>query len=121
MRRSCPSILLAGSIVALGATPAASQQDCKPRLSFEQVRFSEIENQQRKWTAVIAVDASRCAATSGRFDITFVRMKETGPDVSFTERFTWAPGKAEVAVDFWADEAVAEYTISHIASCACRN
>ena len=121
MRRSCRSILLAGSIGVLGATPAASQQDCKPRLAFEQVRFSGIENQQRRWTAAIAVDASRCAATSGRFDITFVRLKETGPELSFTERFTWAPGKVEVIVDFWADEAVEEYAISHIASCACRN
>ena len=121
MRRSCRSILLAGSIVALGATQAASQQDCKPRLSIEQVRFSGIEHQQRRWTAVIAVDASRCVATSGRFDITFVRQKETGPELSFTERFTWAPGQVQVAVDFWMDEAVEEYTISHIASCACRN
>jgi hypothetical protein len=121
MRPSQPSILLAASIVALGATQAASQQECKPRLSVEQVRFSEVENQHRKWSALIAVDAARCTASSGRFDITFVRLKETAPDLSFTERFTWTPGKVEVAVQFWADEAAADYTISHIAPCACRN
>jgi hypothetical protein len=31
---------------------------------------------ERKWTAVLSVDASRCATTSGRFGIVFSRQKE---------------------------------------------
>ena len=69
----------------------------------------------------MAVDAAQCAATFGRFDINFVRLKETAPDLAFTERFAWAPGKVEVAVYFWADEAVFEYSVGHIAPCACRS
>ena len=61
---------------------------------------------QRIWTARIAVDASQCATTSGRFFIRFVRLKEVGPDVRF----------AEAA----ADEAVRDYSIGYVRPCACR-
>jgi hypothetical protein len=120
MRRSHRSILLAGSIVLFSATQSLGQPTCKPHLSVQEVRFSEVLNQQRRWTAVLAVDASRCADASGRFDIKFIRLKEMTPDLPFTERFTWREGQVEVSVEFWADEAVHDYSISHVAPCACR-
>ena len=121
MRLSHRSILLAGSIVLFSATQSIGQQICKPHLSFKDVRFSEVQNLQRKWTAVLSIDASRCATTFGRFNIDFIRLKETAPDLLFTEQFMWSPGQVEVSLDFWADEAVLDYSISHIASCTCRN
>jgi len=121
MYRSSLSILLAGSAILLGATHAAGQQLCRPTLSFSEVRFSEIQNQQRTWTAALSVDASRCTATSGRFEIGFDRLKEIAPDMKFVEQFTWKPGRVEVSVDFWADEAVLDYSINYVEPCTCRN
>jgi hypothetical protein len=120
MRRSHRNVLLAGSIVLFSATQSLAQQICKPHLSLQAVRFSDVLNQQRKWRAVLGVDASDCAAASGRFDIKFIRLKEMTPDLQFTEQFTWRVGQVEVSVEFWADEAVLEYSIDHIAPCACR-
>jgi hypothetical protein len=121
MYRSLQSILLAGSIVLFGATQTVGQPMCKPHLSFQEVRFSDVQNQQRKWTAVLGVDASHCTAASGRFDIKFIRLKENAPDREFSEQFTWRPGWIEVSADFWQDEAVREYSIGSIVSCACRD
>ena len=92
---------------------------CKPVFTFREVRFSEAQNQLRKWTGVLAVDASRCVATSGTFDIKFVRIKEMGPDLFFSERFKWSPGPIEVSLDFWWDEAVLDYWIGEVQSCGC--
>jgi hypothetical protein len=92
---------------------------CKPVLTFKEVKFSEPLNQLRKWTGVLAVDASRCVATSGAFEIKFVRSKEMGPDLLFSERFKWTPGVTQVSLDFWWDEAVLDYWIGEIPSCGC--
>jgi hypothetical protein len=92
---------------------------CKPVLTFKEVRFSEAKNQLRKWIGVLAVDASRCVATSGAFEIKFVRIKEMGPDLLFSERFKWSPGLTQVSLDFWWDEAVLDYWIGEIPSCGC--
>ena len=67
---------------------------------------------------MLAVDASHCVTTSGRFDITFVRMKENAPDLPFTETFTWRPGRIEVSLDFWWDEAVLDQWIGDITACS---
>jgi hypothetical protein len=40
----------------------------------------------------LSFDASRCTTTSGRFQISFDRLKETAPDLLFTEQFEWSPG-----------------------------
>jgi hypothetical protein len=111
--------LLAGLIGICGAGQALGQSACKPVLTVKEVRFSEVRRLQRTWTARLDVDASRCATRSGRFDIDFIRLKETAPDLPFTEHFTWRPGEIEVSVNFWADEAVLEYSIGDIAPCPC--
>ena len=114
--------VLAGCIGLAGIPPAVSGPGCKPVLAFREVQFSKIqpETMERRWTALVSVDASSCATTSGRFDILFSRLKENAPDMDFVERFTWKPGLTEVAVDFWADEAVDGYGLSHVAACPCR-
>jgi hypothetical protein len=121
MYRSCLSILLISSAVLFGVTQTVGQPLCSPAISFKEVRFSEVRNQQRTWAAVLDVDASRCGSTFGRFEISFNRLKETAPDLQFAQQFTWNPGRVEVSVDFWADEAVLNYSISHVEPCTCRN
>jgi hypothetical protein len=123
MYRSCIFGLLAASIGLVSVTQSVAQQMCKPALAFKAVRFSKMKppTLERKWTAVLSVDASRCATTSGHFGIVFSRLKEIGPEIEFQEQFVWKPDLVEVSVDFWADEAVEGYRLSNIAACPCRD
>jgi hypothetical protein len=102
---------------------AVAQQTCRPALAFKEVRFSEMQppTLERKWTAVLSVDASRCATTSGRFEIVFSRLKENGIEIEFREQFMWSPDSVEVSVDFWADEAVERSWLDNVAACPCRD
>ncbi len=123
MNRSRRSGFAAAVLAALmGATQAAGQPVCGPVLTFKKVNLSEIRPPYgRKWTALIAVDASRCAAdASGSFDLVFVRLQEIGPDAEFRERFPWSPPLVEIALEFAADEAVDRYRIDNITPCPCR-
>jgi hypothetical protein len=120
MYRSCISGLLVGISGLVGVTQAAGQQECRPALAFKEVHFSEMEPRtlERKWAAVVSVDASRCAAKSkGHFEIVFTRLKEIGPEINFRERFTWRSPSVTAEVAFWADEAVERYRIDNIAPC----
>ena len=122
MYRSCISGCIAGIVGLTGMTQTVGQQICKPALAFKEVQFSEMEptTRERKWTAVVSVDASRCTANSkGYFEIVFLRLKETGPDIQFRQQFLWQPPAMKVAVDFWADEAVERYWFDNIAPCRC--
>src|SRR5712692_5867556 len=123
MFRSCVIGLLAGSIGLISVTQAIGQQTCRPALAFKEVRFSEMKppTLERKWTAVLSVDASRCATTSGRFEIVFSRLKEIGIEIEFREQFMWQPDEVEVSVDCWADEAVKGYWLTNVAACPCRD
>lgn len=123
MYRSCMLGLLAGTIGLPSLAHAAGQQTCRPALAFQEVRFSEMRppTMERKWTAVLMADASRCSTTSGRFEIAFSRRKETGVEIEFQDQFMRKPGLVEVSIDFWADEAVAGYWIHNVAPCPCRH
>jgi len=114
--------LLAGSTSLVGETQASGQKMCKPTLAFKQVRFSEMQppTLERKWTAVLSVDASRCKTNSGRFGIIFLRLIEGAPENAFQEQFVWRPASVTVSVDFSADEAVDRYWLSEVATCPCR-
>lgn len=101
------------------AVPAAAEFVCKPALTFKDVRFSEAQKQQRKWTAALTVDASRCVATTGQFEIKFVRLKEFGPDLVFAETFRWTHGSVDASLNFWWDEAVQDYWIGNVEPCGC--
>ena len=118
--RPSRSILLAATLVFAAAMPAVAAPLCRPALAVNEVRFSDIQQAQRVWTARVDVDASRCAARSGRFEVEFTRVKESGLDVTFSEAFSWRPGEIEVATMFSEDEAVADYAIAYVAPCGCR-
>lgn len=121
MRLSHPPILLAASLVTFGAMQAVAGELCKPVLSLRDVRISEPRNLQRTWSGVLVADTSPCSTTSGPFEIEFTRLKETAPDLRFTERFTWASGRSEVSIDMWWDEWFEDYRIAHIGACPCRH
>jgi hypothetical protein len=111
--------VLVASLMLGVAAPARAGFACKPALAFKDVSFSKAQNQQRKWMATLTVDASRCAATAGQFEIAFVRLKEFGPDLFFTEKFGWTAGSVDVAANFWWDEAVQDYWIAEVEPCGC--
>jgi hypothetical protein len=121
MNRSCIACLLAGSMGLIDVTQAVGQQACKPTLAFKEVQFSEMQPStgERRWTAVVSVDASRCATTAGFFEIGFSRQKENGGEIEFRERFQWSSPAVKVGVDFWADEAVEYYWIESVQACPC--
>src|SRR5437899_2910141 len=86
MHLSHRSILLAAGLVTFGAMQAVAGELCKPALSLRDVRISEPRSSQRTWSGVLVADASPCSTSSGPFEIEFTRLKETAPDLRFTER-----------------------------------
>ena len=121
MYRLPQCILLAASIAAFNANSALGVPVCKPQLSFKEVRFSEIRNLRRIWTADLNVDAASCAATTGRFFLRFLRAKENAPDLEFAEQLSWHAGPMQVSIEFWQDEAVQDYWLGYVDPCACRD
>jgi hypothetical protein len=117
---SLRSILLAASLVLLGTTQAVAGKLCKPVLSLRDVRLSEAREMHRTWTSVLTADASPCSTAAGQFDVQFMRLKETAPDLQFMERFTWVSGQSELSLDFWWDEWLEDSRIISIAPCPCR-
>ena len=113
------AVLLAATATG-PATRSLAAALCIPDLAITSASLSEMRGWRRIWTARIAVDASQCATTSGRFFIRFVRLKEVGPDLPFAEPFTWRPGVIEVSTVFAADEAVLHVAIGYVRPCVCR-
>ena len=118
--------LAAATLVVLFGILTSAQQSqcavvCKPIITTKSVHFSEAQEMQRVWTAILAVDVAHCATSSGRFEIDFMRAKEHAPDMQFTEQFVWRPGEIEISIDLWWDEAVTGYRIGFIAPCVCRD
>lgn len=115
--------LLVGAIVFIGAMQAAAKQVCKPALAIKDIRFSEMQPPmlERRWSATVSVDASRCAMNSGGyFEIGFSRIKENSTELEFREEFIWLPPSVKVSVDFAADEAVEHSWIDKVTPCPCR-
>jgi hypothetical protein len=115
-----PAPALAAIIGLSGLTPALAQNLCRPALTLSEVQLSPIRTPklQRNWTAVVTVDASECATNSGgHFDIIFLRLSETAPDLEFRQRFAWSPFSQNIALDFGADEAVADYRVENVTPC----
>lgn len=116
-------LLLAGlGLIVPRVTQAFAEDTCRPALALRDVHLSEMQppTRSRTWSAVVAVDASRCPAkATGTFDIVFVRESETAPDLEFRERFVWRAPSVHVQVDLAADEAVQSYRIDNVTSCAC--
>jgi hypothetical protein len=122
MPRSWICGLLAGIIGCAVLTSAFAEPQCRPALTFKRVAFSPMQppTMQRTWTAVVAVDASRCAADSwGHFAIVFTRLQEFGPDTQSAEDFIWAAPEVSVTVNFAPTEAVERYRIGAVTPCPC--
>ena len=126
---SIAAAVLAGTIGFPGAAQAAGRPLCKPTLAFTDVQLSPIQppTMERRWSATVSVDASRCTANSaGYFEILFSRLKETAPEIDFREEFMWfafdwlAP-VVRVEVDFAADEAVEGFWFDTVTPCPCRD
>ena len=116
------STILACTFGLMNLPPAIGEGLCRPTLAVGQGHMSPMRSPtlERKWTAVVSVDAARCAANSrGSFEIVFSQIKENGPDIEFRQRFVWQPPSVTIAVDFWADEAVQGFWIDDIAPCSC--
>jgi hypothetical protein len=113
---------LAGVIALASLTQAFGQPSCRPNLTFKHVAFSPMQppSMQRKWTAAVTVDASRCAADAwGHFEIVFTRLQEFGPDSEAAEDFIWVAPEVTVAVYFAPTEAVERYRIGAVTPCPC--
>jgi hypothetical protein len=124
MYRTLIAVLVASELAFASVAQAAADAVCRPKLTVTGVQFSEMipPTLERKWTATVMVDASRCAANaSGYFDLGITRQKETGYELDFRERFVWLAPSVKIGVDFAADEAVERYWIENVTPCKCAN
>lgn len=121
MRRFLTATLLSTAIAVAGTSFATAGAVCKPKLTVKDIRFSEVqrETQERRWTAIVSADASRCATTAGYFDLGVVRQKENGVELQFREQFIWSAPAMMIGIDFWTDEAVEDYWIDSVQDCPC--
>ena len=122
--RTCTAAFIAAIAELTGLTETRPQNLCRPTLTLSEVRFSAIRTPklQRNWTAIVTANTSDCAVNSGGFfDIVFTRLSENAPDLEFRQRFAWSPFARNIALDFAADEAVAEYRIENVTPCVCRD
>jgi hypothetical protein len=117
------SLTIALLIALPGIAQASSLNVCKPSLSIKDAQFSQwqLPTMERKWSAVVSVDASRCAENSaGNFEIGFLRLIENGVDMEFSEGFIWSSSSLKIGLDFWANEAIGHYWIHKVGACPCR-
>jgi hypothetical protein len=122
--RTCTVALLFAMVEFGGITGGIARNLCRPALTLSEVQFSAIRTPklQRNWTAIVTANTSECAVDSGGFfDIVFTRLSENAPDLEFRQRFAWSPFARNIALDFAADEAVAEYRIENVTPCVCRD
>jgi hypothetical protein len=122
MYRSLIFATIASARGLASVVPSAGHPVCRPNLAVTAVQFSEMlpPTLERKWTATVTVDASRCAANaSGYFDLGITRMKESGYEVDFREQFIWLEPSVKIGVDFAADEAVERFWIENVTPCKC--
>jgi hypothetical protein len=122
MYRSVISGVIACALGFASIANAGSPSVCRPKLTVTAIQFSEMSPQtlERRWTATVMVDASRCAANaSGYFDLGITRLKESGYELDFREQFIWLAPSVKIGVDFWADEAVERYWIENVTPCVC--
>ncbi len=122
--RACTAALLAAIFDLTGLPGAVAENLCRPALTLNEVQFSPIKapKLQRNWTAVVSVDASRCAPhSSGLFEIVLTRLSENAPDLEFREQFFWTPPTVNVDLTSAADEAVENFRIENVTACVCRD
>jgi hypothetical protein len=121
MRRFLTISLLVAAMAASGTSFTAAGPACKPNLTVKDIRFSDVQRgtQERRWTATVSADASRCATTAGYFDLGVLRQKENAVELEFREQFIWSAPAMTIGIEFWADEAVEDYWIDSVQACPC--
>jgi uncharacterized membrane protein YfcA len=112
------------SVVSALVSPAMAGSTgpvCRPKLSIVQTQLSEVHpaRMERRWTAAIAVNASRCATKAGYFELGLLREKENAPPLEFREQFIWMDPLSLVGIDVWADEAIEHAWIDSVQPCGC--
>ena len=103
MHRCRISGFLAALLGLMSVAGAEGQPLCRPTLTLTAVDFSEMQPPtfERKWSAVVSVDSSPCAANSeGQFEVVFSRLKEIGLENAFHERFRWRQTSVKVGEAF---------------------
>jgi hypothetical protein len=113
---------VAGAFELAGFASTAGYPVCRPKFIVTDVQFSGMipPTFERKWTATVILDASRCASNAaGHFDLRISRLKETGYELDFRVPFIWRGPSVKIGVDFWADEAVERYWIDNVTPCEC--
>jgi uncharacterized membrane protein YfcA len=95
---------------------------CRPALSITHAAMSEVQpaTMERRWTAAVAADASKCASKAGYFELGFLREKENAAlPFEVREQFVWIEPSSLVSIDVWADEAIERAWIDSIQPCPC--
>jgi uncharacterized protein len=115
-----PLALLSGVVSTL-ASSAFAFPICRPVLSLMRATMSEMRppSMERRWTATISADASRCTSKSGYFEVGFLREKENSLPLEFRQQFIWIKPSSLVGIDVWADEAIEKAWFDSIQPCAC--
>jgi hypothetical protein len=122
MYRSCTFGLVACLFELASIAPSVGKPVCRPILTIESTHLAAMQPLmgERKWTAIVSANASRCTTTAGYFELGFSRLKENGLELEFREQFIWSSPSVTVGLDFWADEAVEAVWFDKIDSCPCR-
>jgi len=94
---------------------------CRPKLSVTQAALSQMRppSMERRWTATIAADASKCASKAGYFELGVLREKESSLPLEFRKQFIWIEPTSPVSIDVAADEAVDHVWIDSVQPCTC--
>ena len=121
MTRTFVAGLLGAWLGFVGAAQAGGAPVCRPVLAFKDVTFAAMQQgaMERKWTATVIADASRCATTAGYFQVGLLREKEYSLGLEFREPFIWLVPSVQIGLDFWFDEAVEAYWVDSIQPCPC--
>ena len=122
MNRRTASAILACLVGLTSITQAVAKPVCRPVLMITSTHLAEMQPLmgERKWTAIVSADASRCTTTAGYFELGFSRAKEGVLEVEFREQFIWSVPTVAVGLDFWADEAVEAVWLDKVEPCPCR-
>jgi hypothetical protein len=109
-------------LIAMEArAPAHGQQACWPILQVSQPRLSDtMINLKRYWFATLEVNANSCVESSGSFELSTTRARESGPDFVVAEAVAWNSRQTDIVIELWADEAIIDYRIVSRRPCTCR-
>ena len=120
-QRSTLARLSSPGVASMLISPAHAGAVCRPKLSVKHAALSEMRppTMERRWTATIAADASKCASKVGYFDLGVLREKENSLSLEFREQFIWIEPSSPVSIDVSADEAIEQVWIDKIQPCPC--